>query len=82
MLQVAQVTDAAQIWQLLWLRCGLAAAALTPPLVWELPCATGGAVKRKKKKKKKEKIKKKFYQSSLVGQEELSLSSTGMYNKG
>ena len=29
----------------------LAAAALIQPLAWELPCATGAALKRKKKKK-------------------------------
>ena len=37
---------------LLWLWCSLAAAALIRPLAWELPQATGGALKWKKKKKK------------------------------
>ena len=34
---------------LLWLWCWLAAVAPIPPLVWELPYATGAAVKRQKK---------------------------------
>ena len=37
---------------LLWLWCRLAAAAPIGPLVWELPCAAGAALKRLKKKKK------------------------------
>ena len=37
----------------------LAAAALIPPLAWELPCATGVAIKRKKKKKRKKERKEK-----------------------
>ena len=36
---------------LLWLWCGLAATALIRPLAWELPYATGAALKKKKKKK-------------------------------
>ena len=32
---------------LLWLRCRLAAAALSQPLAWELPCASGATLKRK-----------------------------------
>ena len=38
---------------LLWLWCRLAAVAPIRPLAWELPCATGMALKEKKKKKKK-----------------------------
>ena len=38
---------------LLWLWHKLAAAALIQPLTWELPCATGAALKRQKKKKLK-----------------------------
>ena len=34
---------------MLWLRCRLAAAALIPPLAWELLYATGMALKSKKK---------------------------------
>ena len=34
---------------LLWLWCGLAAAALIRPLAWELPYAAGVALKRRKK---------------------------------
>ena len=37
---------------LLWLWCGLAAAALIRPLAWELPYAVGTALKRKEKKEK------------------------------
>ena len=37
---------------LLWLWCRMAAIALTQPLAWELPYATGAAQKRQKKKKK------------------------------
>ena len=37
---------------LLWLWCRLMAAALIPPLAWELPYAVGVALKRPKKKKK------------------------------
>ena len=37
---------------LLWLWCGLAAAALIRPLAWELPCATGVALKKERKKEK------------------------------
>ena len=39
---------------LLWLWCRPAAAALTEPLAWELPYATGGALKEKKKKNLRE----------------------------
>ena len=35
---------------LLWLWHWPAAAALNQPLTWELPCATGAALKRRKKK--------------------------------
>ena len=38
---------------LLWLWCRPAAAASIQPLAWELPYATGVAVKEKKTKKKK-----------------------------
>ena len=40
---------------LLWLLRRLAAVALIPALAWELPYATGAALKRKKKKKKERK---------------------------
>ena len=40
---------------LLWLWHRLAAAVPIGPLAWELPYATGAALKSKKKKKKKEK---------------------------
>ena len=40
---------------LLWLWCRPAAAALIPPLAWELPYALGVALKKQKKKKKKKK---------------------------
>ena len=36
---------------LLWLWCRLASAGLIQPLTWELPHATGVALKSKKKKK-------------------------------
>ena len=36
---------------LLWLWCRLAAAARIQPLAWELPYATGVALKRQKEKK-------------------------------
>ena len=36
---------------LLWLWCRPAAAALIQPLAWELPYASGAALKIKKKKK-------------------------------
>ena len=39
---------------LLWVWCRPAAAAPVQPLAWELPCATGVALKKKKKKKKDE----------------------------
>jgi len=39
---------------LLWLWHRLAAAALIRPLAWELPYATGAAVKKIKKRKRKE----------------------------
>ena len=38
---------------LLWLWCGLAAAAQTGPLAWQPPYAVGATLKSKKKKKKK-----------------------------
>ena len=34
---------------LAWLWCGQAAAALLQPLAWELPFATGAALKKKEK---------------------------------
>ena len=37
---------------LLWLWCRTAAAAPTGPLAWELPYATGAALKRQKEKRK------------------------------
>ena len=40
---------------LLWLWYRPAAAALIQPLVWELPYATGAALKRQREKKKKRK---------------------------
>ena len=40
----------------LWLWCRLEAAALIQPLDWELPYATGVALKRQKTKKKSEDI--------------------------
>ena len=43
---------------LLWLWCRPATVALIQPLAWELPCATGAALKKKKKKKKKREKKK------------------------
>ena len=39
--------------ELLCLWCRLATAALIGPLTWEVPCATGAALKIKKKKEKK-----------------------------
>ena len=41
-----QVTDAAQIWLLLWLWCRPAAVAPIGPLAWELPYASGAALKK------------------------------------
>ena len=38
---------------MLWLWCRPAAAAPIGPLVWELPYATGAALKKKKKKKER-----------------------------
>ena len=35
---------------LLWLWCRPGTVALIPPLAWELPCATGAALKKKTKK--------------------------------
>ena len=42
---------------LLWLWCRAAATALIQPLVWELPYAPSGALKRQKTKKKQKKTK-------------------------
>ena len=42
---------------LLWLWCRPAATALTRPLAWEPPYATGAARKRQKDKKKKKEFK-------------------------
>ena len=36
--------------ELLWLWCRTAATALLQPLAWELPYATGDALKKKEKK--------------------------------
>ena len=44
---------------LLWLWCGLAAAARIQPLAWEVPYATGAALTRQKTKDEKKKRKKK-----------------------
>ena len=44
-------SDLTLLW--LWLWCRLAAAAPIQPLAWEIPYATGAALKRKSKKKKK-----------------------------
>ena len=41
---------------LLWLGCRPAAAAPLRPLAWELPYATGAALKRKKQKQKNKKL--------------------------
>ena len=41
-------SDSTLLW--LWLWCRLAAAAPVRPLAWELPYATGAALKRQKKK--------------------------------
>ena len=57
---VVWVTDVAQIW--CCCGCGPAAAVPNRSLAWELPHATGAAVKRKKKKKKK----KKKYSQNLI----------------
>ena len=46
--------------ELLWLWCGLAAAAPIQPLAWERPYASGMALKGKKKKKKKNRNQKKL----------------------
>ena len=54
---------------LLWLWCRPAAIALTGPLAWEPPYATGAAVekaKRQKKKKKKEKKEIHLYLPSII----------------
>ena len=40
--------------------CRPAATTLIKPLAWELPCATGGTLKRKKKKKETERKKKEY----------------------
>ena len=44
--------------ELLWLWNRQAAVGPTQPLAWELPCATGVALKKSKKKKKKRRGKK------------------------
>ena len=44
---------------LLWLQRRPEATALIQPLAWEIPYATGAALKRQKKKKKKKKEKEK-----------------------
>ena len=48
---------------LLWLWCRSPAAALIQPLAWELPYATGAAIKSKKKQKQKQKQKQNKKQS-------------------
>ena len=50
-------SDLAWLW--LWLWCRPAAAALTPLLTWELPCAVSAAVKKRKKEKKRRRKKNK-----------------------
>ena len=45
---------------LLWLWCGLVAAALIQLLDWETPGAAGAALKRQKKKKKKKEKERKY----------------------
>ena len=50
----------------LWLWRRLAGAAPILPLAWELPYATGMALKRKKEKKKKKKKELNFYLTQLL----------------
>ena len=56
---------------LLWLWCRLTAVALIQPLAWDLPYATGTALKCKKKKKEKRKKKKKEKKRKQNNQENL-----------
>ena len=51
---------------LLWLRCRPAAGAPIQHLAWELPYATGAALKRKRKKKKKANRYMKMCSTSLI----------------
>ena len=44
-----------QTWLVAWLRCRPAPVAQIGPLAWELPDATGAALKRKKEEKKRKK---------------------------
>ena len=54
---------------LLWLWCRLAPTSPIQPLAWELPYATGEALKNQKKKKKKKKPKKLSSQAKALGQQ-------------
>ena len=54
---------------LLWVWCGLAAAALIGTLAWELPYAVGVALRRQKKKKKKKKKRKEKWAWNCVSKE-------------
>ena len=57
-LALPQVQHRWQMWLdpvLLWLWCRLAAAAPNQPLAWELPYATGAAVKKQNKQTKNKK---------------------------
>ena len=56
----------------LWLWCRPAATAPIRPLAWELPYATGMALKRRKKERKKETNK---WRSSHPGSVEMNLTS-------
>ena len=51
---------------MLWPLQRPAAAALIPPLAWELPLAAGTAIKSKKKKRK-EKAEKGLFRAGLSG---------------
>ena len=51
--------------KLLWLWYRLAATALTRPLAWEPPYATGSALEKTKRQKKKEKKKKEIILSEV-----------------
>ena len=56
---LVQIADVARIWYCCGSRCRPATTTLIPPLAWELPYASGVALKRLKKKKKKRKEEKK-----------------------
>ena len=55
---------------LLWLLCRLVATASIWPLPWELPCATGAAIKRQGKKKKRPKHCVTIYNKGLTTERE------------